>query len=236
LYWLTVEQQFNPALAIVSAVSGKRVMTESIVESSGNKTNILTIKIMKKINLSLVFLLIAFGGFTQENYFKLTPEWLVSLKDTTKNYVVVDVNNLTAKQLYDKAIMYVNERYKNPDAVLRGKIENEFLTFATHNDHMFDFRSGVPIIVEVDYLTTISFKENRIKIDFHDIDMYMVTSGGKSPLYLMGSGGFTWYVYKEKDHSLFMPNKGLKDKIELFFNNQTNEIVSYFLTQKKEEW
>lgn len=33
-----------------------------------------------------------------------------------------------------------------------------------------------------------------------------------------------------------MPNKGFKDKIELFFNNQTNEIVSYFLTKKKSEW
>ena len=26
--------------------------------------------------------------------------------------------------------------------------------------------------------------------------------------------------------------KRFKDKIELFFNNQTNEIISYFLAQK----
>ncbi|MDO9255967.1 MAG: hypothetical protein Q7U54_10680 [Bacteroidales bacterium] len=191
---------------------------------------------MKNTILSTIFLFIAFWGLAQEKYFKLTPEWLVSVKDTTKNYVVVEVNNYTAAQLYNKAIMYVNERYKNPDAVLRGKIENEFLTFATHNDHMFDFRSGINMIIEVNYLTTVSFKENKIKLDFHDIDMTLVTSQSRSPFYLVGSGGLSWYVYKEKDHSLFQPNKGFKDKIELFFNNQTNEIVSYYLTTEKEEW
>jgi hypothetical protein len=191
---------------------------------------------MKKSILFAVFLFIAFWGFAQERYFMLTPDWLVSIKDSTKNYVVIDVNNSSSEQLYDKAIRYINEKYKNPDAVLKGKVQNEFLTFITHNDHMFDFRNGITIIVEVDYHTTISFKENKIKIDFHDIDMNMVTSAGASPFYLLGKGGFSWYVYKEKDHSLFMPNKGFKDKIELFFNNQTNEIVSYFLTEKKSEW
>ena len=76
-------------------------------------------------------------------------------------------------------------------------------------------------------------KENKIKIDFHDIDMNMVNSAGESPFNLLGRGGLSWYVYKEKDYSLFMPNKGFKDKIELFFNNQTKEIASYFLTEKK---
>ena len=114
---------------------------------------------MKKSILFLgICLFIALGVFAQERYFRLTPAWLVSIKDSTKNYVVVDINNYSSEQLYDKAIRYVNEKYKNPDAVLKGKVQNEFLTFITHNDHMFDFRNGITIIVEVNYLTTISFE------------------------------------------------------------------------------
>lgn len=101
---------------------------------------------------------------------------------------------------------------------------------------MFDFRNGVNLVVEVNYLTTISFKENKIKINFHDIEMTLVNSQSRSSFKLLGNGFLTWYVFKEKDYSLFQPKKDFKNKIELFFNNKTNEITSYFLTQKSEEW
>lgn len=66
---------------------------------------------IKKILFSSILLISAFS-LAQTKYFQLTPNWLVSVQDSTKNYIVVDVPNFSTDQLYKKAIKYVNEKYK----------------------------------------------------------------------------------------------------------------------------
>jgi len=179
---------------------------------------------MKKILLLFVILIYAVSLNAQNKYFNLTPHWLVSVQDTNKNYVVVTMDSCSAEQMYKKTINYINKSYKNPDAVIRGKSENEFLTFITYST-IFTFEDGWGItnVVSGEYFTTISYKNNKIKISFFDINMK--SSGVNFDLI----GSVMWskfFVYYKSDLTLFKPDRKAKEKIELFFNNKVNEIIS----------
>jgi hypothetical protein len=170
----------------------------------------------------------------QNKYFNLTPHWFVSVQDSTKNYVVITIDSCSADKLYKKTINYINLTYKSPESVIRGKSENEFLTFVTHDKIVMKLNRIEN--VDIEYFTTISYKDNKIKITFTDVDMYFFTDH-KIPITIVGSGWSGWHIYKE-DGSIFFPKKLNKERIEEFFNNKVDEIISGIKNSdiKNENW
>lgn len=190
---------------------------------------------MKKLFVLFVILICTVSLNAQNKYFNLTPHWLVSVSDSTKNYVVIIVDSTSAENLYKKTINYINMTYKNPESVIRGKSENEFLTFATHDEISVKFMAETT--VDVDYFTTISYKNDKIKIIFSDIEMYYFNQGKKLTYSLIGGGWSGWSVYKESDLSLWYPKKQNNIRIESYFNNKVDEIISGIKTDvKSESW
>ena len=47
--------------------------------------------------------------------FEVTPNGLRDSKDKDKTYVVIELNG-TTKQLFDKAVSYINEKMENPNS------------------------------------------------------------------------------------------------------------------------
>ena len=75
---------------------------------------------MKK-NLIALSLTSSFA-FCQESSFKYTMEGFTE-------YIVTDVENKTANEIYTKVINWVKENYNTPDSVLKSEIENESVRF-----------------------------------------------------------------------------------------------------------
>lgn len=72
--------------------------------------------------------------------------------------IVYKIDGLSAQEIFTRAKNWVITNYKNPDEVLKGVIENQFLKF-----------TGYSSIYEINYSISISVKEGRYKFDVLNI-------------------------------------------------------------------
>lgn len=183
---------------------------------------------MKKTRLlTLLLTLIVLNSFGQK--LSVTPNGLRDTNDFGKTYVVINVEGKTAKQLFGNAINYINKNYKNPEAVIKGKIEGEYLKYVTHvSNFLLINNSGAKILIDANYTIELSFKDGKIKCEIIELDMYTKTGGYKV---LFAGGAFDGYPIYNKKGELKRPDT--KTEIETYFNGQINSL-SEFLQGKSD--
>jgi hypothetical protein len=76
---------------------------------------------MKKQLFLLTFLLSSYIGFAQE--YVVTPNGLKNKSNVENSYLVIEAPDKSTTELYQNAIKFVNENYKNPEEVIKGKTE-----------------------------------------------------------------------------------------------------------------
>ena len=177
---------------------------------------------MKKLIL-LSMVLIGFNSYAQK--LNVTPNGLRDSNDSEKTFVVINAEGKTAKQLYDNAIKYVNKAYKNPEAVIKGKTDGEYLKFITHvSDFLLVNNSGAKIKINADYTIELNFKDGKAKFEVIALDMYSQNGGYKV---LFTGGAFDGYpIYNKKGD---LKREDTKNEIELYFNSQIKVITDALL-------
>lgn len=109
---------------------------------------------MKKL---LFALLIFSSSFAQEK-FELTTAGFT-------DYVVTNVEG-TQSEIYNKAVNWIKETYKNPDQVIKMTIENEKLRFEGYQSNFHCLKSlGMTSCSNLTYTIEISFKDGKYKFD-----------------------------------------------------------------------
>jgi hypothetical protein len=147
----------------------------------------------------------------------VTPEGLKDSLNIDKSYVVISIEGKTAKDLYESVIKYVNITYKNPKEVLKGNIENEYISFETYVANFPLTKNGyAKMNIGTKYLTTLSFKDGKIKYEISDMEMKAVDSQYKV---LFSGGAFSGYPIYNKSGEL--KREETKEDIEKYFNNNT---------------
>ena len=107
---------------------------------------------MKKITLALLLTNVTFG---QE-----LPQ--LTLTQNGVEPIVVDVKEKTAQELYQKALNWVQETYKNPDEVLKANITNEKIRFNGYKQHAWSWKTmGMKQTVDMEYTIEVSFKDTQ---------------------------------------------------------------------------
>lgn len=184
---------------------------------------------------NIFFLLtLAFSCFSNAQKINVTANGLRDLNDNEKTYLIINAEDKTAKQLYDNAIKYVNKNYKNPEYVIKGKFENEYLKFVTHADNFIAINNaGVKIDFSVDYTIELSFKDNKFKAEIIELDMY-VRDNRNLKLFFTG-GILDWYIFNKKGE---LKRAGAKTDIENYFNSQLSDISNFLLEKnnQKDNW
>ena len=187
---------------------------------------------MKKIIL-LLAICTSFNGYAQK--FVVTPEGLRSDTDKTKSYVVIEVENATAQELYDRAIRYLQEVYKNPEEVIKGKTDGEYLRILTYTPSFIRYNnSGAKIPINAEYYTEIRFKDEKVRYEISSLSM---KSNDKAHEVLFSGGIFSGYIIYKKNGNLF--KESAKNDIENYFNTQINIFISYLTGDKQsanDEW
>jgi hypothetical protein len=174
---------------------------------------------MKKLAL---FLTLLFSITLTSQSFEVTQDGLKDAQDLDKEYLVLNFENKNAQELYNKTIRYINETYKNPEEVIVGNIENEFVKFKTYQSNFARFKNGfVKIPWSINYTTTISFKDNKVKYEINSID---ITNKENNNLYFSG-GGISFYIFKSRNGKLKMEDA--KIGIENYFNENLNTFEVY---------
>lgn len=177
---------------------------------------------MKKI---ILLTLMALSTMTYGQQFNVTPSGLRDSNDNEKTFVVINAEGKTAKQLYDNALKFINKNYKNPDDVIKGKTEGEYLRFITHvSNFLIVNNSGAKITIDANYTIELNFKEGKTKFEIIALDMYAQNGGYKV---LFTGGAFDGYPIYNKKGDLKRPDT--KTEIETYFNAQLNSLSEFLL-------
>jgi len=173
---------------------------------------------MKKV-LFIAVLSIVCLSLNAQKQFNLEATGFVSVVDSSKNYVVVDVPNTPQNKLYQRAKMYLNTLYNNPKFVT-AEVENEQIAIdAIDSKEMkIIFVMSGPNIWTFSYKYVFSFKDNKIK--FAPVFKNLVNSYNGSTIDLIGSSilGTVTGLYNKK-------GKCLKEKAKIEVENSVNDFV-----------
>ena len=165
---------------------------------------------MKNQLFLLSFLLLNYIGFSQE--YEVTPNGLKDKSNTENSFLVINTPDKKTVELYQNAIKYINENYKNPDEVIKGKTENEYLRFETYVPQFTKVNNGgAKLYVSMRYTTKLRFKDGKVRFEITSLSI-TADNGGRS-VDFSGSIWKGYPIYNQKNGELRLPET--KSEIEI---------------------
>jgi len=169
---------------------------------------------------------------------QLTENGLRDANDKEKSFVVINCNGKTAMELYRNAVKYINKIYKNPDEVIKGKMEGEYLKFNRSQSkfvkYNYDYYS-----IETHYQTELNFKDGKVKYEIIEFQMYQYTARPTYSQYQSNPNAYNLkdptipflIVRNNKYDGVFCSNgevcmSEVKQKIEDWFNNEIKLLTN----------
>lgn len=160
---------------------------------------------MNKGTLAIAFLCLGFSLFAQK--FDLQ---LIGYKP-----VVYEVDSVSALELYNRAMNWVDQNYEESSLVLADNLEGKSIRINAYarremkyQMHKYDF----------EYTIYLEFKEGRYRINFEIGDLY-TRNGDKS--YSNSTSFF------KKDGTVKQSGTNAKSSLDLYFNTLADEIYQW---------
>jgi hypothetical protein len=194
---------------------------------------------MDKKLLLIVLTAITFKiSYSQKNseYFKIKEQVVTEGKTvyergtfaSLENYTaVVEIENKSATEMYQSALNWLQETYKNPEEVIKAKIENEYIRWRG----ISSFRPcvdalGMIYCQDVRWTIEVRFKEGRFKWDFVEFEVYTEPSK-------YGSGGWNSVLptFRYKNHKNKVKTQEAKNVRDL--RDTTNSFINDFIIYLK---
>ena len=149
-------------------------------------------------------------------------------------YVVITAKSQTADVLYNSALKYINEVYKNPSEVIKAQEPGEYIRFDTYAGQFATVKNGgIKLDVSTTYTIELRFKDSKTKFEITDLNI-TADNGGRE-VFFQGSKWKGYPIYDQKQE-LRLPDT--KADIEELFNSQVNILKGYLLQLKseKDDW
>lgn len=130
----------------------------------------------------------------------------------------------SAAELYQKTINWVNENYKSPEDVIKGKIENEYIKISGSLDALVLGKVlGLAQTYNGRYTMEFRFKDGRFKVDILSTEIY-VSAGQYGSFWQDFTLNFKVANRKGKD-----TYGGVKsyERANSYFNEIVDDIVNY---------
>lgn len=157
---------------------------------------------MKKFIL-FFFVITCVNSYAQK--FVVSPEGLRNAENNELFYVVLEVNETEAKQLYDNAFngffKEINDKY---DFVIEQEIPGEYVKYQITAPKVFNYtNSGNEISLDARYTTELEFRDGLVRFEIISLEI------------------------KESDSKKELQFEKAKTEIENYFNNQVEQIQKY---------
>ena len=171
---------------------------------------------LKRAFTTTFFTLLIIQLFSQ--FFVVTKDGLVNSQDFTKRYVVLDFEDLSSTQLYNNCLIYIQKNYNSPQDVIKGQVENKFISFDTHTNQIAQFK--IPLVgtkdIQANFKVSLDFKDGKARFKIVSIEMYYYYDYKKIPFNfkqeIMG-----WAIYNKKGKPIKRATP-TKTEIELYIN------------------
>jgi len=136
------------------------------------------------------------------------------------DFVVINIDGKSKEEIYNKAINWVKETYKNPDLVLKMKIENEKLRIDAVAPDLLKVRGFKS---NLNYVIDVSFKDNKYRFEIVSLLYENSTDYKKIPNF--------------KTDKKMIKNFGTTPiDIENHFNNLNQSLKDYVIGSADAEW
>ena len=173
---------------------------------------------MKKLlSLSLLFLSFILFGQTNE---KIHPDKFEYSETGLNDYIVTDTENVSKEVTYNKTLNWVKETYKNPDAVLKMKIENEKIRIDAIATGLLKIKGNS---FNLNYVIEISFKDNKYRFEIISLLYENSTDYKKIPNF-------------KTDTKLTKNFGDTPVEIENYFNKLNLSLKDYIVGKSEEKW
>jgi len=157
------------------------------------------------------------------------------------DYVVVSIDSLSQKKLYDRTLNWIKEKYKNPDKVIKMTIDNEKIRIEGYKEDLYCYHFKVLGSENVNcyngtYTIEISFKDGKYKFDPSYLEYHI------PPIQDISSRDISlslddFSVYYDKNGILLKSYEYIPITIDDLFNTLNPELYDYILTAgKKDNW
>lgn len=166
----------------------------------------------------LLLMLLITASMTAQQKFEFKKEGLT-------DYVVTEVKG-TAPELYTKTINWVKETYKNPDEVIKMKIDNEKIRIEGFQKN---FNCISSVCADALYTIEISFKDDKYKFDA--VSMEMKNSAGSFTIPLED-----FSIYYDKKGELKKQSVEPLNNLVNLFNGLNESLKNYISEVKKSDW
>lgn len=178
---------------------------------------------MKK---TIIITALLFGFYTNAQeipQLKLTPSGVEA--------IVVQTDSLKANELYSKALNWVQTTYKNPDKVLKSKIENESIRIDGFAENAWMYKTFVmTMFYNMDYTVEISFKDGKYRFEYRIGQFY--GDNGQRIL-------FDYSTFYKKDGTIRSVYADAPPSLEKTMNELSQSFYNYVTgktSAKKNDW
>jgi hypothetical protein len=191
---------------------------------------------MKQLFLVSLFGIFCLQAFSQR--LNVTPAGLVNADDTSKHYVVIRIDSLSAKELYDGSVRFVQRNWKSPEMPVEGK-EGDWMMVKIYAKNAIVAKGsfGLKFNLDLKYHLRLDFKDGKIKYQVQDLEMNNMSPYGEdAPFLIQSNSALTRSIYN-KDGVLIEKEKAAKNQLENYFNNQITELrASMVITSSKADF
>lgn len=170
-------------------------------------------------NLFYTLLLFTSLGFCQSTEFTFT-------KDGITDYLVVEVPNKTASELYTQTINWINTYYKNPESVIRAKIENDYIRWIGTSSDFVVLNVFGKAYISSSYQIEVSFQDGKYKFDLIDINILQTKGDPNMTLTNMSE-------YYKSNGEVKGRYKYYPEAFTSFFNEMNKNLFDYLLGNSK---
>jgi hypothetical protein len=136
------------------------------------------------------------------------------------DYVITEIEGMTKEEIYNKALNWVKETYKNPEVVLKMKIENEKLrieAIAIDLLKVKGFSSNLSYIIE------ISFRDNKYRFELSSLLYENTVDYKKIPNF-------------KTDKKMLKNFGNTPIDIENYFNRLNQGMKDYIIGKSEDKW
>jgi hypothetical protein len=181
------------------------------------------------MNRVFLFLLLATISIaTRAQNFIITPKGLTNAADSSKRYIVINVDSVSARDLYTRVYSYIQRTWKNPEFTNNGRIEGELLHVKNYAADAIVARGnlGMKLYLNLRYSLNLDFKTGKVRYEIVDLNINTTADNGTSnSYYIPYTKGLVWCLYN-KDGTVPKKGEGTKDQLEKYFNDQLKGIIS----------
>lgn len=178
--------------------------------------------------LVVLFSLISTLSFSQE--FEVTPNGIKDKLNPNNNFLVIEVENISANKLYENALKFVIETYKNPEFVIKGKIENEYLRFVTKNNPFSFYNKIGRMTANINYSIELRFKDGKVRYEIIELNMPVAEPRN---LTFKGSIWSGYPIFNDKGEIRLLE---AKEKLEGSLNEQVILLKKFLIEPKQDKW